>query len=171
MQTVYASATNILSWLGCGDDLISRAFDFIRQTVKAAHCSTRASANERQRLESRPRVGSGVAEDSIMVETIVDPRMLSLLSRPESVIHFFSLAYWHRVWIVQEIVLTRPESNIIVCGDEIMPFRNGQIFRNSITSANGREFSCLELLRLHAWATRSACIPRKFILYHRSNRL
>jgi hypothetical protein len=131
MQTVYASAANVLSWLGCGDDLISRAFDFIRQTVKAAHCSTRASANERQRLDSGPRVGSGVTEDSIMVETIVDPRILFLLSRSESVIDFFSLAYWHRVWIVQEIVLTRPDRNIIVFGDEIMSFRDVQVFRNT----------------------------------------
>jgi hypothetical protein len=80
MQTVYASAANVLSWLGCGDDLIPTAFDFIRQTVQAAHCSTRASANEKQRLESEVRVDSDVTEDSIMVETIVDPRILFLLS-------------------------------------------------------------------------------------------
>jgi hypothetical protein len=36
MQTVYASAANVLSWLGCGDDLIPRAFDFIRQTVQSS---------------------------------------------------------------------------------------------------------------------------------------
>jgi hypothetical protein len=131
MQTVYSSTANVLSWLGCGDDLIPRAFDFIRQTVKAAHWSTRASANERQRLDSGPRVGSGVIEDSIMVETIVDPRMLFLLSRSESVIDFFSLAYWHRVWVVQEIVLTRPERNIIVFGDEVMSFCDVQVFRNT----------------------------------------
>jgi hypothetical protein len=76
MQTVYASATNVLSWLGCDDDLIPRAFDFMTQTVKAAHWSTRASANEIQRLDSGPRVGSGVTEDSIMVETIVDLMLL-----------------------------------------------------------------------------------------------
>jgi hypothetical protein len=131
MQTLYSSAAYVLSWLGCGDDLIPRAFDFIRQTVKAAHWSTRASANERQRLDSGPRVGSSVTEDSIMVETIVDPRMLFLLSRSESVIDFFSLAYWHRVWVVQEIVLTRPERNIIVFGDEVMSFCDVQVFRNT----------------------------------------
>jgi hypothetical protein len=131
MQTLYSSAAYVLSWLGCGDDLIPRAFDFIRQTVKAAHWSTRASANERQRLDSGPRVGSSVTEDSIMVETIVDPRMLFLLSRSESVIDFFSLAYWHRVWVVQEIVLTRPERNFIVFGDEVMSFCDVQVFRNT----------------------------------------
>lgn len=131
MQTVYASATNVLSWLGCGDDLIPTAFDFIRQTVKAAHRSTGASVNERHRLESEVRVDSGVTEDSIMVEMIFDPRILFLLSRSESVIDFFSLAYWHRVWVVQEIVLTRPDRNLIVFGDEMMSFRDVQVFRNT----------------------------------------
>jgi hypothetical protein len=54
-----------------------------------------------------------------------------LLSRSESVIDFFSLSYWHRIWVVQEIVLTRPERNIIVFGDEIMSFRDVQVFRNT----------------------------------------
>ena len=66
-----------------------------------------------------------------MVEMIVDPRIQFLLSRSESVIDFSSLAYWHRVWIVQEIVVTRPERNIIVFGDEMMSFRDVQVFRNT----------------------------------------
>jgi len=134
MRTLYASAANVLSWLGGGDgspSTVPSAFDFIRNIVKATQFPTSASMTRRQQLESGFIVKSGTTEDRIMLDTIVDPRLIFVLSKSKSVIDFFSLEYWHRVWIVQEIVLSRPERNIIIFGDELVSFRDVQVFRDS----------------------------------------
>jgi hypothetical protein len=134
MRTVYASATNVLSWLGGGDgspSTVPSAFDFIRKIVKATHSPTSASMTRRQQLENGSIVRSETTEDRIVVDTIPDPRLTFVLSKSKSVIDFFSLEYWHRVWVVQEVVVTRPEGNIIMFGDELMSFRDVQVFRDS----------------------------------------
>jgi hypothetical protein len=134
MRTVFASAANVLSWLGDGDgspDTIPSAFDFIRKIVKATHSPTSASMTRRQQLENRSIVRNETTEDRIVSDTIAEPRLIFVLSKSKSVIDFFSLEYWHRVWIIQEVVVARPEENIIVFGDELMSFHGVQVFRNS----------------------------------------
>ena len=131
---IYAQARNVISWLGSGDPAITSAFSFIAETVHAAQ----SSANSLSQIEMLIRCGldsdapDGAGEDSnISMDTIVDPRLIYLFSLSNDIPQFFGLEYWHRLWIVQELVLTRPEENIIMYENHTMLFSDIQIFRDS----------------------------------------
>lgn len=75
---------------------------------------------------------AGTWEDSTnSMDTIVDPRLIHLFSLSNDIPQFFGLEYWHRLWIVQELVRTRPEDNIIMYENDTMLFSDIQIFRDT----------------------------------------
>jgi hypothetical protein len=95
MRNIYASATNVLSWLGHGDSSVLSAFDFMRNVVAATY--SRSSKKENRQLNNGSVVQPESTQDGTSIDIIVDPRLIFLLSRSESVIDFFSLRYWHRI--------------------------------------------------------------------------
>jgi hypothetical protein len=131
MRNIYASATNVLSWLGYGDSSVLSAFDFMRNVVAATYFRSGTSKKENQQLNNGSIIQPESTQDGTSIDTIVDPRLIFLFSRSESVIDFFSLRYWHRIWIVQEVVLANPEGNALIYGDEVITFSDVQIFRDT----------------------------------------
>jgi hypothetical protein len=134
MSIVYASATNVVSWLGSDEGALSTvpiAFEFIRNVVQATRSPNSASSTRRQQLEQTPSLRNDTVQQEIIMDTIADPRLLFILSKSNSIVDFFALSYWHRIWIVQEIVLTKPEDNFILYGDELISLHDVQIFRDS----------------------------------------
>jgi hypothetical protein len=132
MPVLYSGAKQVISWLGGGDESLFKACDFIKNVVQAAKSSGGHSKPSRKRLTSSYSINNIHLWKEDSGEKTVDPRLLLLFSLSESVIDLFLLPYWHRVWVVQEVVLaSEPECNIVVCGNEVMTFRDIQIFRNN----------------------------------------
>lgn len=134
MVTLYGRARNVISWLGSGDPAIASAFSFISETVQAARNSTNSRAQIKMLIGREPvgTASDGAWEDpSNAMDTIVDPRLIHLFSLSNDLPQFFGMAYWHRLWIVQELVQTRPEENIIMYNNDTMLFSDIQIFRDS----------------------------------------
>ena len=133
MTSIYERARNVISWLGNGDSAITSAFIFIAETVQAARSSTKSRAQIEMLIGREPVANApdGAWEDSTnSMDTIVDPRLIHLFSLSNDIPQFFGLAYWHRLWIVQELVRTRPEDNIIMYENDTMLFSDIQIFRD-----------------------------------------
>lgn len=134
MVAIYEQATNVISWLGSGDPAITSAFSFIAETVQAARGATNSRAQIKMRIGREPvaNAAGGAWEDSTnSMDTIVDPRLIHLFSLSNDIPQFFGMSYWHRLWIVQELVRTRPEDNIIMYENDTMLFSDIQIFRDS----------------------------------------
>ncbi|KAK4455330.1 heterokaryon incompatibility protein-domain-containing protein [Podospora aff. communis PSN243] len=135
MASVYGRARKVISWLGSGDSAITSAFSFIAETVEAAKNSAKSQAQAGMLLgpESAPSAPPGASKDSTssMGTTIVDPRLIHLFSLSNDIPKFFGMEYWHRLWIVQELVRSQPEHNIIMYGNDTMLFSDIQIFRDS----------------------------------------
>lgn len=134
MVAIYEQATNVISWLGSGDPAITSAFSFIAETVQAARGSSNSRTQIRMRIGCEPVANAPDAtrEDSTnSMDTIVDPRLIHLFSLSNDLPQFFGMSYWHRLWIVQELVRTRPEDNIIMYENDTMLFSDIQIFRDS----------------------------------------
>lgn len=134
MASLYEQARNVISWLGSGDPAITSAFSFIAETVQAVRGSTRSAAQVEVLLGCEPVVNAPEPawEDAInSTHTIVDPRLIHLFSLSNDIPQFFGLNYWHRLWVVQELVRTRPEDNIVMYGNNTILFSDIQIFRDS----------------------------------------
>ncbi|KAK0634161.1 heterokaryon incompatibility protein-domain-containing protein [Immersiella caudata] len=134
MASVYERARKVISWLGSGDPAITSAFSFIAETVRAARGSAASQAQIEMLIGREPvAISPGGAWDdpANSVDTIVDPRLIHLFSLSNDMPQFFSLQYWHRLWIVQELVRTRPKDNIIMYENDTMLFSDIQIFRDS----------------------------------------
>lgn len=130
MREVYSAAATVISWLGYDDASITSAFDFMRKVNKAGDASKKHSAKGIELIHCESETQSNATAANALMDTVADPRFLFLLSLSESVIDFFSLPYWHRVWIVQEVTSTKPESNLIIFDNELITFRDVQIFRD-----------------------------------------
>lgn len=134
MVAIYERARNVISWLGSGDLAIASAFSFIAETVQAARNSTNSRAQMKMLIGREPvaTTTDGAWEDSSnSIDTIVDPRLIHLFSLSNDIPKFFGVTYWHRLWIVQELVRTRPEDNIIMYENDTMLFSDIQLFRDS----------------------------------------
>ncbi|POS69162.1 hypothetical protein DHEL01_v212445 [Diaporthe helianthi] len=133
MAFIYEQARNVISWLGSGDPDITSAFRFITEMVQAGRNSTRSRAQVEMQVTSEPvtNASDGAWEDSnYSTDTIVDPRLIHLFSLSNDIPKLFGIAYWQRLWIVQELVRTRPVDNIIMYGNDTMLFSDIQIFRD-----------------------------------------
>jgi hypothetical protein len=131
---IYERARNVISWLGSGDPAITSAFSFIAETVQAARSSTKSRAEIEMLIGRKPVANApdGAWEDSTnSMDTIVDPRLIHLFSLSNDIPRFFGVEYWHRLWVVQELVRTRPEDNIVMYENGTMLFSDIQIFRDS----------------------------------------
>jgi hypothetical protein len=97
----------------------------------ATYSESNTSKKEKLQLDNGSVIKLESTQDVTLTEPIVDPRLIFLLSHSESVIDFFSLRYWHRIWIVQEVVLASPERNALIYRDKRITFREVQIYRDS----------------------------------------
>jgi len=132
LPRIYASATYMISWLGNGDPAIKSAIDFIGGVAQASYGESPKATKEKPRIESASSIRhTEGTDDQEMLNTVVDPRLIYLFSMSSDIPAFFSLAYWRRLWIVQELVLARPNVNLLVYGQQTINFRDVQVFRDA----------------------------------------
>jgi hypothetical protein len=132
MPIVYSGATQVMSWLGGGNESLSQAFLLIKNVVEAVQSPASQAKSTRTRITSGLSTAKAQhPSEGDSGENSIDPRLLFLFSLSESVIDLFLLPYWHRIWVVQEVVLAEPDENIVICGNEVMTFRDIQIFRDN----------------------------------------
>jgi hypothetical protein len=133
MATIYAHATNVISWLGSGNPAAASAIDFMANTVQATRNAGHSKREHALLIGTEPILNEkAAAQDANGSEDIiVDPRLVHLFSLANDIPAFFSVQYWRRLWIVQEIVLTKPQANIVMYGDKTILFSDVQVFRDS----------------------------------------
>lgn len=131
MSVLYASATYVLSWLGSKNTSMSSAFDFMKKVLKAAQDPNSTSTARVTQIQETSFSEAENIQAPELTDTRVDPRLTYLFSLSESVNEFFALDYWHRVWVVQELVLASPDRNVLMFEDEMLIFRDVQRFRDT----------------------------------------
>jgi hypothetical protein len=110
MRSIYTNTEQVIIWLGLGDELTLRAWGFIQC---AARCG-RAESQNPSDLKSEPY------DDFKNVERGFPARENSDADGLEPLYAFFSLPWFTRVWIVQEVVATR--SAVVMLGELQLPY-------------------------------------------------
>jgi hypothetical protein len=94
MREIYSEATNVISWLGQGNQGTVHLFEFIRKHAE----------------------GCTFIEGSSKKCAFVADRELS-----DAIYDVDQRPYWHRLWVIQEIVVAAKLE--VMCGDSFIPWR------------------------------------------------
>ncbi|KAK0668933.1 heterokaryon incompatibility protein-domain-containing protein [Cercophora samala] len=116
MSSVYSLATMVFVWLGPEPD--EGAFRTIRTVARMYRKATRSKTEEEHgddghRRQPVTRVAETVVKVADRIEQLNFQALAELISgRP----------WWHRVWVIQEVVLAREV--LVLCGEEMLPWRD-----------------------------------------------
>lgn len=144
MRKLYSSANCVLSWLGSNLEAdIPLAFQTIKligtmggpivppsQRYQLSRRSSLVTLNTDSCSEGShmPSVGNpdwrGLLPDLWEVQERLDTDDICLDTRWKAINDFMDLTYWCRVWIIQEIVLSKPTSTLLMYEDEIITFQD-----------------------------------------------
>lgn len=117
MADIFASAVDVISWLGEADDLSKVLFQHLKRNTQ---CHTASSTQITESQAKQPSAEStcvptligpeaaakGMCHDDPHAETIIVQAFRSIALKP----------YWSRVWVAQEVIPAR--GNWVLCGDD-----------------------------------------------------
>lgn len=146
MGDVYRSADMVISWMGSGmRDNIGLALQTIKSAVPTLRNWKRVDPTYTDTNTFAPREKSTQGTSEMLHANEFDwygqlpylcPSNINsngLNSCWEAIESFTKLEYWFRMWIVQEVVLANPSTNIWVYEDQTVSFQDVQLFSNLIT--------------------------------------
>ncbi|KAI1409248.1 heterokaryon incompatibility protein-domain-containing protein [Hypoxylon sp. FL1857] len=103
MGSIYSSATKVISWLGTGVKNVEMAFSTIRRILEAAFKDRAEEINEISLLNfMKSEVPRTADFDQLRPEASENNA-----SPWFSISDLFEQSYWHRAWILQELVLAK----------------------------------------------------------------
>ena len=134
MNKLFASAHSVISYLGSGDSASnSLAMHTIKSLGSKQELATLFSV-PRSALASQSSVGSSVQQGLCNRQKTGTPSPGLLEDHENLALHmeafhsFVDLPYWSRVWIIQELALARPTSNILMYEDTWITFQDVRNF-------------------------------------------
>lgn len=124
MGEIYASARNVVIWLGCGSQQAERGWQFISYLGRQIHWDTK-----KRQLTHVPGCDQTWKNwDEKAFQVPITPEIWHAIEK------VVSCGWFRRVWIWQEICLANHDSALIQYGESVMPWKT---FRNAIAFLNG----------------------------------
>ena len=105
MKQIYEKSQGAIVWLGPAHALTAVAFSKINAVSESWEAQSTG-------CQTRPLDEDNIAEyREVLLEEFIDTRSIQLW---EAIVWFFNCFWWHRVWVVQEVMVA--PSTVIVCG-------------------------------------------------------
>ncbi|KAK1596663.1 heterokaryon incompatibility protein-domain-containing protein [Colletotrichum navitas] len=134
MAAIYSSADSVLIWLGEEDDDTSQAFDLINLFPTIDQARLEELTPHRVMQSKIARVWGGLT----LHDLLYDPASWNAVRR------LFRRTYFHRVWIIQEVVLAK--NAIVLCGSHATSWGHLEALSHFLsTSSWSSHFSALSL--------------------------
>ncbi|GIZ49341.1 hypothetical protein CKM354_001237300 [Cercospora kikuchii] len=128
MSSIYQRAGNILVWLGEGDTKLYQSLDVVQECGRIYRTEFQEAydggdPNPAFLHQQGPAVDPKIAMERIMSLARTTDRDIILTDKDTTLLNvFFSLTYWRRLWMIQELVMGKADMAVVL-GERVTEWR------------------------------------------------